>query len=119
MKKNIKGQSLIELLIVMALTAIFLPALISGLTSSREGKAQSQQREEAYTLLKEGEEAVRIVRERNWDEIETNGNYIAQLSGSSYVLTPITVTPTPANGFTRLINIEETIRDANGNIALS
>src|SRR3989344_2419003 len=105
------GQSLIELLIVIALTAIFLPPLLTGLTSSREGKAQLQQREDAYDLVREGEEAVRIVRERSWDEIAINGNYITEISGSSYILTAISVTPTPVNGFSRIITISDTYRD--------
>jgi len=45
-KKNIpfsQGQSIIELLIAIAISSILLPGLIQGLTSSREGKAQQKQ----------------------------------------------------------------------------
>lgn len=114
-----KGQSLIELLIVISLTAIFLPSLLSGLTSSREGKAQQLQREDAYDLLRESEEASKIVRERDWSEISSNGNFYPQITGTTYALVAITLTPTPANGFTRIVNIADAYRDSSGNITTS
>lgn len=117
MNASTKGQSLIELLIVIAIMVLFLPALISGLTASREGKPQLIQREEAFSLLKEAEEGIRIVRERNWSEIAINGNYSTQINGSIYSLIPIVTTPTPSNGYTRIINISDTLRDANGKIS--
>jgi len=48
-----KGSSLIELILVFALLAILMPVLISGLTSSRDGKAQQIQKFTANMLLKE------------------------------------------------------------------
>lgn len=65
------GQSLIELLIVIGLTAIILPALLTGIISSREGKVQQNQRLQAIALLNETIEAVRSVRERGWSYINS------------------------------------------------
>ena len=111
-----KGQSLIELLIVISLMAIFLPALISGLTASREGKAQQIQREDAFNLLKETEEAVRIVRERDWEEIAINGSYHPQKTGTTFILSSGSEN---INGYTREIIISDTLRDSNGQIVNS
>src|SRR3990167_3628807 len=58
------GQSLVEILIAIGLTGILLPALLTGLVSSREGKAQEGQRLQATALLRESEEAIRSVREK-------------------------------------------------------
>ena len=46
------GQTLIELLLVMGISAIFLPALIVGIISSREGKVQQTQRIKALGYVK-------------------------------------------------------------------
>ncbi len=48
-----KGQSLVELLITMGLAAVFLPALLTGLATTRAGRAQQDQRMQA-TLLVQG-----------------------------------------------------------------
>src|SRR3990167_2676701 len=58
------GQSLVEILIAIGLTGILLPALLTGLVSSREGKAQEGQRLQATALVRESEEAIRSVREK-------------------------------------------------------
>src|SRR3990167_9834707 len=70
-----KGQSLIELLLTIGLSAVLLPALITGLISSREGKAQQQERIQAASLLRQTYEAVRSIRNRGWDNISVNGTY--------------------------------------------
>src|SRR3990172_3870774 len=70
-----KGQSLVELILAVALASILLPALLTGLVSSREGKAQQDNRFTATAYLKEAVEAVRIVREAGWSGIATNGTY--------------------------------------------
>ena len=60
------GQSLVELLIVIGLSAIVLPALFVGFIASREGKAQQGQRAQALAILNKTIEAVRSVREKGW-----------------------------------------------------
>lgn len=64
-----KGQTLIELLIIMALLAILLPVLLAGFTSSINGKASQEQQLKATALLKEAEEGIRTVRESGWNNI--------------------------------------------------
>ncbi|MBI5127787.1 hypothetical protein HZA76_05045 [Candidatus Roizmanbacteria bacterium] len=110
MKLIKKGQSILELMIVMALLAILLPVLLVGFTSSRSGKAQQQQRLQATALLKEAEEAVRTVRESGWNNIPTNGNYYAQPSGSSWELVSVSAPGANINGLNELITIESAYR---------
>ena len=70
-----KGYTIIELLVALAIASLMLPALLTGLVSSREGKAQQTQRRQAVSLLNEAEEAVRSYRNRGWDSFAVNGTY--------------------------------------------
>src|SRR3989344_9611665 len=110
------GQSLVEILIAIGLTGILLPALLTGLVSSREGKAQEGQRLQATALLREGEEAVRSVREKGWTNVAANGTYYPEISGSSWVLTSCGGSCPAINGYTRPIVISDAQRDASGQI---
>lgn len=102
-----KGQTLIELMIMISLLAILLPALLIGLISSLSGKAQQEQRLKATALLKEAEEAVRIVRESGWSNLPDNGTYYAEVYGSSWRLSPGTAN---INGFEERIDIDSVYR---------
>lgn len=108
-----KGQSLVELLIAIGLLSIFLPALITSLASSREGKAQENQRLQAATLLKEANEVVRSIREKGWTTFAVNGTYHPVISGSIWSLAD---GPENINGFTRQTVISDVFRDTSGNI---
>lgn len=113
-----KGQALVELLIAIALSSILLPALLTGLVASREGKAQSGQRLQATALLKEAVEATRSIREKNFANISANGTYYPKvdISGTGWELAPGSET---INGYTRQINVSNTERDSSGNIVES
>jgi len=59
----------VELLIAFGLAGILLPALLTGLIAARSGRVGQEQRILAVGLLREGEEAVRSVRDIGWDRI--------------------------------------------------
>lgn len=109
-----KGQSLVELLMALGLTAILIPALATGLVSSREGKAQQDQRLQAVSLIKEAQEATRIAREKDWVAISTNGTYHPATQSATWALVPGQET---INGFTRKVVITDALRDSSGKIA--
>lgn len=111
-----KGQSLVELLIAIGLTAVLIPALLTGLISSRGGKPQQNQRVDAVNLLKETEEAIKNVRDAGWANITTNGTYYPQISGNSWSLVSGIQS---LNGFSRSIVISDVYRDPNGSITTS
>lgn len=100
-----RGQSLIELLLAIGLTAILLPALATGLITSREGKSQEGQRLQATALLKETEEATRSVWEKNWNTFAVNGTYYPVVNGSAWSMSEGSES---IQGFTREIVITDT-----------
>ncbi len=107
------GQSLVEILIVIGLMAILIPALFTGLYASREGKAQDAQRSEALAYLKETVEAIRTFRENGWSNFSGNGTFHPQVSGTSWTLV---AGPESINGFTRSVVINDVNRDSSGSI---
>lgn len=104
---------LVEILLAIALTAIMLPALISGLLSSREGKAQQGQRVQAVALMKEAEEVVRNVRAQGWSLFSINGTYHPLISGNVWTFASGSET---INGLNRTVTVSDVFRDGNGNI---
>lgn len=103
-----KGQSLIEVLIVFGLATVLLPAVLTGIISSREGKAQEKQRARALAILHEAEEATRSFRQKGWVGFAVNGVYHHEVSGSSWTLVPGAAT---SSGFTKEILISDFLRD--------
>ncbi|MBI5613897.1 hypothetical protein HY947_03145 [Candidatus Gottesmanbacteria bacterium] len=111
-----RGQALVEFLVASALAVLILPSLLTGLVSSRLGKAQTNQRLEATTLEKEAQDALRNIRDTSWSAISTNGTFHPTSSSSTWSLSPGSET---VNGYTRSIIVADTYRDANGAIASS
>lgn len=109
-----KGQSLVEIILVMGLSAIILPALLTGLISSRQGKAQQAQRTQAIYLLNETVDAVRSVRERSWASFAVNGTFYPAISGSNWTLVPGS---TISAGLMQQVTISDLNRNSDGSIA--
>lgn len=109
------GQSLVELVLLMGLLAVLLPVLMTGFASSREGKAQQKQRLKATALLKETEEAVRSVREKDWVNFAQNGIFhpVSNADGTW----SLSVDPITTNGFIQQITISNVYRDIEDKIA--
>ena len=110
------GQSLVELLLAISLAALLLPALLTGLVASREGRVQQKQRSDAVSYLRESAEAVRNVRDSGWSNFATNGTFHPVISGSNWSLVSGAET---LNGFTRQIVVSDVSRDASGAIVTS
>lgn len=105
-----QGQLLIEIMIVMGLLAIVLPAILTGLFASRGGKDQQIQRLEALSLLRETHEAVRNVREKGWTSFAVDGTYHPIIAGDnswSFEPGPITL----ATGFIQQVVISPVYRN--------
>lgn len=110
---NTQGQSLIELLIVMALMAMLLPVLLGGLITSREGRPQQINRAQAAQRMMEVKEAVRSIREGSWDSIATNGTYHVTNDGVAWSLLSGAET---IDGFTTEVVISDVLRDSTNTI---
>lgn len=100
----IGGQMIIELLVAFGLASILLPAIMIGFVSGSSGKVQQQQRLKATGYLEEGIEAVRSVREADWNNISINGTYHPDITGNSWTLSNGTET---IEDFTRKIEISD------------
>ncbi|MDA1317267.1 MAG: hypothetical protein O3B87_04555 [bacterium] len=111
-----KGQSLIEILIVIALLALLLPVISMGLVASREGRPQQIRRAQALQVVQEYHDAVVSIRENSWDDITTNGIYHPTTSGTTWALTVGTI---EENGITSELEITDVLRDENGVIVES
>lgn len=110
---NQKGQALIEILLVIALTAIMLPALMTGLFASRQGKVQQDQRAQAIALIKESEEVIRSIREKGWDNFAVNGTYYPVVNGNAWAFASGSET---INNLTRTITVSDVYRGQDGTI---
>lgn len=111
-----KGQLFIELVLVIALLAIILPAILTGYVASSSGKAQLVQRTDAVSLVKQASEVVRSLRESAWSEVATNGTYHPVRSGSGWELQPGSEN---IGTFTRQIIINDTRRLQDGTLVTS
>lgn len=110
------GQSLVELLLVMGLAALLMPAIFVGYFSSRDGRAQQKQRLLASSLLKETMEETRNVRERGWSYLAPTGTYHPVISGSTISLV---AGSTSVNGFSQQVVVDDVYRDSNDKIVIS
>lgn len=123
------GQSLVEILVVIGLLSILLPALITGLVSSRGGEAQQKQRIDATAFLKEGADAVRNIKYIDWNSFAcfvaggtcnpSSLSVYLQYNSTSHQWELATGAVPTVNGFTRTILISNVNRDSSGNIAVS
>lgn len=107
------GQSLVELIMVMALLSILVPALLGAIVMSKNGEAQRINRVAAAAFLREAVESVRVIRENSWDTIAINGTYHPVIIGTTWSLAPGAET---IEGLTRSIVISDVRRDAAGTI---
>lgn len=112
LKKNELGQSLIELLIVIGLASIMLPAVFVAVMSSQEGRIQQRSRMQALSLLREAQDATRSFRDNDWKTFAVNGTYHPALSNNAWILSQ--GQETINNLYTRTVVISDAYRDLNG-----
>ena len=111
-----KGFSLIEILIAIALAAIFVPAISKLFTLSLQSSSQGRAYSEAYTIAQEQMEAILYLKSQNdptWDWINTPENnadsppdyYQPQFTSGTWQLGTKTTTPAIRNGYTSTVTI--------------
>lgn len=123
-----KGQSLIELLIIIGLLAILLPSILTGWITSREGVPQQKQRLDASAYLKEAAEAIRSIRDNaGWNTLPAASStmYYHVRSGNTWTLTAVPDQSetrgylNATNSFYEKIIISSVNRDSTGAIVSS
>jgi len=109
-----KGQSLLEVIVAMAIFALIGAAMaslsIGGFVSMDVGGEQT----EAESLAQGGLEAVRAIRDRAWNELSFNTTTVSTSSGQ-WVLGTEGATEQIGN-YKRTISLEDVCRDVGNNI---
>jgi hypothetical protein len=113
---NRKGSSILEVIIAMAIFSLIAVAMITmtlgGFTTLEQGGEYT----EADALAAEGIEAVKAVKDRDWDLL-TCTNCVAAVSGGQWVLN--SASSETIGQYSRAITISDVYRDGNGDIAVS
>jgi hypothetical protein len=115
-EKNQSGQMLVELVMAIGIAAIILPALLTGLVASRQGKPQQQQNLQATELFKETINAIKQIRDNSWATFSVNGTYHPVISGNAWTFASGATT---VNGFTQQVVISDVNRNSSGAIVTS
>jgi Tfp pilus assembly protein PilV len=110
------GATIVEVLVAIALTGIFLPVLATALVAANAGRASSIQQLQAQSLIREATDAVRSVREKGWTNVAADGTYHPTTNGTVWSLTSGSET---INGFTRQVVISTPQRNNAGAIVAS
>jgi len=110
-----KGFGLIETIVALGLFSVIATAGITGfipaLQMGRSGREQTQ----ATSLLRESQEAVRSIRDRDFGNI-TAGTFGIGISSSQWSFSG---TSDVNDKFTRQINVSQASRDAGGSLVTS
>ncbi|MBI4084782.1 MAG: type II secretion system protein [Candidatus Levybacteria bacterium] len=113
-----RGQMLIEIMVALAITALFLPALLTGIVASNDGSAQQKLRFEATALLQQANEAVLAVKDSGWSSVASKKGIVTHpiIQGTTWALD---IGNPTVNGFTTSVNISDVFRDSLGAIVSS
>lgn len=106
------GYSLVELLVAVGVFGVVIPALFAGYVAIQDSRPQQAERLRAEGLLQEAADALKVIRERGWDQVNTNGTYHLSKVDNTWTLAS---GPETTDGFTRTIVITDTAR-TNGAI---
>ncbi len=115
-KKYLKSQMLVELLIVIGLLALIIPALLTGYVTVNEAPVQTENYQRSEALLNELVETTRIARDNSWNAFAVNGIYHPVESSNTWALAS---GPELVDVYTRQIQIDNVNRDSNGLIVSS
>ena len=106
-----KGQSILEVIIAMAIFAMVSSAMVSLIVGSFSGLEQGGEHTRAEALAQEGIEAVRSIRDRAWNE-NTYSTSSVVVSGSEWIFDGEGTTEAIGQ-FTRTISFEDVCRDVS------
>lgn len=110
------AYSLVELLMAIAIFGVLTTILFTGFIATRDGKPQHEAKMEAAILYQETIEALRIIREQDWENIAHNGTYHPQTTADSWTLVGGGKLINEITGLTRSVVIDDVYRDQDGNM---
>jgi len=108
------GQSLLEVIVALAIFALISAAMVTMTTGSFISLEQGGEQTEAEALAQEGIEAVRAIRDGAWNELIYTTSSVS-ISGNKWIFDGETTTETIGK-YTRIISFEDVCRDANDDI---
>ena len=124
MNKN--GFTLVELLIAIGLTALFLPAMVFVFSFSLGAASQGESYTQAQALAQENMEAIYYLKENaesewGWEDnnpVNTTDDqyYQPEKTDGTWSLGTITTDPQEVNGYTSTVKILTVDRKTDGNI---
>ncbi|MFH1790266.1 MAG: LamG-like jellyroll fold domain-containing protein [bacterium] len=113
-KINNSGQSLLEVIVAMAIFGLITAAMVSMVLGSFYSLNQGAQQTEAEYILQEGFEAVRAIRDRAWNISEYSQSGVTSTDGWQYLGEGTTE---QIGKYRRIITFFDVCRDLSGNIA--
>lgn len=105
------GQSIIEVIVALGIFLIIVTSSVIAVLASFSVTRLAQEKTQAVNLATEGLEAVKSIRNQNWDNLVT-GNYGVVNNNGVWSLSP-QADLDPSAKFTRLISINDVNRDLN------
>lgn len=112
--KKQKGQSLVEVIIAMAIFAVISGAIMSVTLGSLNGLTQGGDETEARALAEQAIEAIRSVRDGAWNELIYPINIISTSTGSWTLAS--SSSELINNKYLRKISLSDVCRDGSNNI---
>lgn len=86
MYKHIRGQTLVEAVVVIGVVVLLATGLVAGTTASLRSAQSGRARSQAVALAQEGIEVTRGLRDEQWSSFQANTGYYCL--GSEHVLSP-------------------------------
>lgn len=113
-----KGSSLVEAIIAIAVIVVVLSGIISVYPVLFRLSLGTVDKAQASLLLEEGVEAVKVMRDTNWNgtigALTYDASYYVSFSGGTWTVTTV---PAMIDGlFERTIAVSEVFRDGSDNI---
>lgn len=97
-----RGQSLVEILIAMAIFSLVISAIVLVMYGGHASVATSLDAQKALEKARDGMEAVRIIRDTKWTDLADGRHGLQFLPGGTWQLT---ASPDVSDEFTRTVSI--------------
>lgn len=115
-----KGESLIELVLAMAIFAAILPTVLFAIGSVNQSEPQRNNYFNSTLITEETKNIVQQIKNNNWNDIPANGEYVLTGSGTVWTWTNVTSygvgtpIPTTRDGLTRTVTVADALRTVGG-----
>ncbi len=111
-----KGDSVLELLLAIALFSLVIPTLLYVVGSTADRQGQRNFYFESLVKLEEAREVVRTFKTKNWDSVSTPGLYELVRPGGVWQLQTVAVmrNPTITEDFVITVAVANVSRNAQG-----